>query len=216
MALQVFLAGCDDQKTLVVGVDTWMEAEARQEGESFLRSNPGMRIEWFVRPNAVIEQHIRYGHPVDLFYSNGGGLEKDAELEAVLGDFDLMGDGQLVWIEAVQTGKAREYKSEGCILLAASGSPLRDHSDEWIQSMDPALIPECRIYGNFFPQIRDYMLEGWVPEGLVFRKLVQDNPGLKIKEEGPIIPGLYRRYYPATGLNPDGVLRFREFLQSEK
>lgn len=208
--------GCQNEVSLRMYADPWLEGFATLAKEKFEHENPGVKLEFRFLSSEVIAQRIHFDEPMDLALVLDQTLLAEKKLNSRIEESISLAKTHLVL--ARRKGDLKErIPGAGGTALPASDRPLRRVADEWVATR-PDLIRERPLrYANFYDQSRDYLLRGWVREGFVLETLVLQHPNLlEVRERGPEMPGGVQLLVLNGGLNPAWAQKFAEFLQSEK
>lgn len=205
--------GCQSPPRLVVYADPWLGGFAEKVCADFQDKNPEVQVELKQRSSEFVAQNLYFGQPMDVFLCFRPAIVHEKGLAGSIASEVALGNMQLVLAEVrseyVQVGLG----GDSCLVMAASDRPLRTYAEEW----EPRSALACRVYGDFYRQVRDYLLRGWVRQGIVPDLLVRQNPDrLMVKEEGPTFPGAFVAFRLRHAPNPKQADKFSDYLRSEK
>jgi DNA-binding transcriptional LysR family regulator len=212
-AFMAMLLGCGRSDRLVVFADPWLTPFAEKALATFGEEHPDMEIEMRSLSSEVIVQHLHFGQPMDVFLCFRPQIMKESGLGGAIGGQYPLGKVDLVLVETLPGQRNRELGADSCIVVAASGRPLRQLTEEWRG------LPQdtCLLYADFCRQTQDYLLRGWVAGGFVpgfFARQHADR--LRVVKEGPTFEGALMAIRLAEAPHTSQANLFMDFLRSEK
>lgn len=173
MGLAFLIPGNQDR--FILYADPWLEPFLEATLKTWQNEHPETETEIRYLSSEVILQHHHYGQPLDLMLLLEPGASQ-ADTASFQHNQYLAGLN-LARVKVRQPKQVSAFRTEGCLLFAATGRPLHDLSTQWIKTQKLS-SPECLIYGNFYTQMRDYLLRGWIPEGIVYGFFAAQHPDL--------------------------------------
>lgn len=207
------LLGCGRSNRLVIYADPWLSPFADQAIAAFAAEHPEMEIESRFLSSEVIVQRLRFGQPMDVFLCFRPEIMAEKGLGDAVGSQYPFADVDLVLAETVPARRQEELGADSCIVVAASGRPLRRFTEEWTSLPGDS----CLLFADFCRQTQDYLLRGWAAGGFVPGFFVRQHPDrLRIVKQGPKFPGALAALRLKEARNPIQADLFMDFLRSEK
>ena len=197
----LILCGCKNAEPLLVFCDPWLEETADIHLKNYSQSHPGFSYQLKVISSEVIAAHIRYGQPVDVVYAANPELVKLSRKQEVFSDSLSLGDERVMHFK--RRGSANVSWDNQCLAIAASGTALRNFSEQWLgKSLNPD-SSTCSVYPEIFSLMKEYLSRGFVNEGLAFSSLSKWVTNLEIMGQGPEIKDFYQLHCLSNGRNPN-------------
>ena len=219
IGLMTLLFGCQPQPRLVVFADPCLEEVARA---LLTQPETGFKVDEIslkIISSEVIAKYVAYGEPMDLFFSTDPAILVECGVPQAkrkkAGEALKLAATHLVWVEAPKVNQAR-FNSENCWLRAASDTPLRNYTDDWFASRSELPQPDCWITADFYKQMRDYLVRGWVSNGIIYESEALSVSSLKQIAKGPRIEGVVSIFWFNEGPNSTEGKRLWDELQSDK
>ena len=208
------LSACE--RRLTVYADPWLGQYAERVTDAFHAAHPDVRVELRLLSSEVIAWHIKYGQPVDVFLCFGPEVMDSLDLKGKVDASMVLGKERMVRVATQNQGKWDDFKTRGCMALEATHRPVRRYTDVWAANA-AGLLPQCKVYAGFQSQMREYLLRGWVPQGIVPQRFALAHPGiLTVMDSGPVLQDAYMAFKIKGNRDESLANEFFDFIKSEK
>lgn len=210
LVLAACLSSCAQDEPLLVYAEPALAKEANLLAGSFsAKTNIPVRV--VELSSEVAAQQLKYGQPVDVWIMAAPGIVDQFGISERLGGSLVMGSDNVVKVSCINHEKAASFRSQDCWMKAASGTPLRNYTEAWLDTAASAETDSCFIIANFYPEVQEYLLRGWVRGGYTWKSFAAAHPEqLKVLETGPRLEGVYRMWQVKTGRRPNDAAEFLE------
>ena len=208
--------GCSSKHKIIIAVDPYIAETIQEIVDDFSLDYPEIETELLVRESTLLGQHIKMGHPVDIFIPGRPDLPELQGIGKWMGQGVPIASDQLVLVVCQGEKNQSDFGSDSCLVIAADDTPLRMLSDEWMASSDFSAKNMCTVVGNFHAQMRDYLSRGWVKGGVVYNSLAMSISDVHIVQRGPLLKDVFTAFPLTKSKEPAAVQKFLLYLKTEK
>lgn len=212
-----FLCSCflSCNKPLTIYSDPWLKGYTLEMKAAYEELYPGRWVEVRFLSSELVAWHIRYGQPIDVFVCMGPEVLDSLGLRGRVKREVVLADEGMALVEVVGANQEAYFRTEGCIGFEGTHRPGRRWAEQWLANSS-LVSGGCKVYAGFQSQMEDYLLRGWIKQGIVPGAFARRHPErLRILAQGPVHEGGYVALDVSDGKDK-WVVDFLELLRSEK
>lgn len=209
------ISSCREVNRLVIYSDPWLGEWVSSLVETWEKDHPEVKVELRLLSSEVVAAHLREGQDIDLFfYLESPQASWEIEEEKVHKK-QILGEDFLCRVEVL--GELREeLGGKGCLAWSGTGRPLRVLAETRKKALG-IKDQDCKVVADFYPQLKHYLLEGWVSEGIVLGSFAQKHgERLAISRMDTFAPLQKGVIQIEDALHPQWQQDFYDFCLSEK
>lgn len=209
------IAGCADERRLVVYCDPWLQAFGEAMVADFRLAEPAVDVEVRYLSSEVIAQHLEFGQPMDVVLCYGckwmGEQMQDPAQRVVLAPSAVV---EIRRIGNPDSAKQARLGTVGRLVVEASDRPSRRYAE---RDLGLQYSPSRHMIANFHPQVVDYLQRGWAEHGIVpIHFALQAGGRYEVVRYGVADEEAFTALVPRDAPHPAWAAVFLQMLQSEK